>query len=614
MLTALLWAPSHLAQTGLVEEWVNFETLREGGSLIPPGPQQQLVRPLLKLPIVLAYHLTPDSFAGLRLLAAVLFLIKGAALFAILRLLGSGRALAFLAAALAIVYPADAALFASRAMGKHFSLPLFLVAVYALLRLARDGRWLHGALLVAAQILALGSSEMTLPLAAVAPALLAALPRLRRGRVAATLATWYAVPSVAALRLALALHPGSISYQRRKLAIDGPGELLASLGTAYRRVLIDIWPRGLHELTGGAAGTAALLGGLLAAAMVLVLARRETTPCPGPRRLAVLAAGGLAVIGVGFSPFLPTVLRRLDYTTLLVASLGGAVVVTTACAATSCLASRHGRAVFAALGALAVTVASGGALTQHRAYAAWSRAQQRVLRDMVAASGGGFAPGTVVLLISGAARTEPGWEFRPGRPFYPPLAFTASSRFVFADSSLEARLCLPFQEDEPRWWHDRCRLDGSGVSLESIRAGELEVPWEGVVAFALQADGGARLLAEIPDRFLGPAHAARGYRPERRLSPSPRIRRRARRLLPDPTPVGEGAPSLAPAARRRDPAAGEAPRARPSPPVGRVWAQSTPSTARKASCGMSTRPTRFIRRLPSFCFSSSLRLRVMSPP
>jgi len=30
--------------------------------------------------------------------------------------------------------------------------------------------------------------------------------------------------------------------------------------------------------------------------------------------------------------------------------------------------------------------------------------------------------------------------------------------------------------------------------------------------------------------------------------------------------------------------------------------------------GMSTRPTRFIRFLPSFCFSISLRLRLMSPP
>ena len=34
----------------------------------------------------------------------------------------------------------------------------------------------------------------------------------------------------------------------------------------------------------------------------------------------------------------------------------------------------------------------------------------------------------------------------------------------------------------------------------------------------------------------------------------------------------------------------------------------------KASWGTSTRPMDFIRFLPSFCFSSSLRLRVMSPP
>jgi|SRR5271166_1370819 len=38
------------------------------------------------------------------------------------------------------------------------------------------------------------------------------------------------------------------------------------------------------------------------------------------------------------------------------------------------------------------------------------------------------------------------------------------------------------------------------------------------------------------------------------------------------------------------------------------------STDKNASCGISTRPTRFIRRLPSFCFSSSLRLRLISPP
>ena len=36
--------------------------------------------------------------------------------------------------------------------------------------------------------------------------------------------------------------------------------------------------------------------------------------------------------------------------------------------------------------------------------------------------------------------------------------------------------------------------------------------------------------------------------------------------------------------------------------------------AMKASWGTSTAPICFMRFLPSFCFSSSLRLRVMSPP
>src|SRR5205085_1001226 len=40
----------------------------------------------------------------------------------------------------------------------------------------------------------------------------------------------------------------------------------------------------------------------------------------------------------------------------------------------------------------------------------------------------------------------------------------------------------------------------------------------------------------------------------------------------------------------------------------------TRSTARNASCGISICPTAFMRFLPSFCFSRSLRLREMSPP
>src|SRR4029079_19200554 len=48
--------------------------------------------------------------------------------------------------------------------------------------------------------------------------------------------------------------------------------------------------------------------------------------------------------------------------------------------------------------------------------------------------------------------------------------------------------------------------------------------------------------------------------------------------------------------------------------VSRLLPSSTRSAAMKASCGTSTRPTRRMRALPFFCCSSSLRLRLMSPP
>ena len=44
------------------------------------------------------------------------------------------------------------------------------------------------------------------------------------------------------------------------------------------------------------------------------------------------------------------------------------------------------------------------------------------------------------------------------------------------------------------------------------------------------------------------------------------------------------------------------------------WDHPVFKTSMKASCGMLTLPMAFIRFFPSFCFSQSLRLRVMSPP
>ena len=98
-----------------------------------------------------------------------------------------------------------------------------------------------------------------------------------------------------------------------------------------------------------------------------------------------------------------------------------------------------------------------------------------------------------------------------------------------------------------------------------------------------------------------------------RRPPSPRAAAvgpcRPRRVRPDERTAGtvgrrpsRGSTVAGASSRRRR-------RRRPAQPL-----SPSSSTARNASWGTSIRPTCFIRCLPFFCCSSSLRLRLMSPP
>ena len=129
-------------------------------------------------------------------------------------------------------------------------------------------------------------------------------------------------------------------------------------------------------------------------------------------------------------------------------------------------------------------------------------------------------------------------------------------------------------------------------------------------------------------RRPAPGLLRRGRRPARRAvrrRPASRFAAVREARLDAARRRGGGAPRPRRAARPRR--VGAHPRARRSCAAGSlegpvrnyflpfsVRCRSVDSAAMKASWGTSTRPTIFIRFLPSFCFSSSLRLRVMSPP
>ena len=96
----------------------------------------------------------------------------------------------------------------------------------------------------------------------------------------------------------------------------------------------------------------------------------------------------------------------------------------------------------------------------------------------------------------------------------------------------------------------------------------------------------------------------------------PRARRRCRRSRARSAPQARRLDERAHHAlgRRRAADVAEADEQQTDGPLCHGYSSPSSSTARKASWGTSTRPTCFIRFLPSFCFASSFFLRVMSPP
>jgi len=129
-----------------------------------------------------------------------------------------------------------------------------------------------------------------------------------------------------------------------------------------------------------------------------------------------------------------------------------------------------------------------------------------------------------------------------------------------------------------RWWHHATVLPGGQVNFGKSKitnASKAMATVHGVVP-TLSSSG--RFVAASRAQIPGSSPCRSGFGHAGGMSPS---------VIATEIPVGQ---------------------ALPSPQL------STFSAAMKASCGMSTLPNCRIFFLPSFCFSRSLRLRVMSPP
>lgn len=506
-LVVILWLPFGVKVSGIMEEWLVVHDVEHGGAsdrnedfdwFITTGTQR--LRPLAATTSLVAYTLTPDSFVGYNLIAMALFASKGVLLYLILRRLTRGNTVfALLAGLLLIIFPADAGLFTFRAFNIHAAVVWFLLSVYLFLIYFETGRWWA---LVGAWVTTIGHLwvyEVGYPLVLVVPLLLVWLDGRLSRRVFRVGLLWYVAPVIALTYEAVLFTQGE-SYQSWLLQRSGlsqssiAGEMFGSLLNAYNRHFVAGWAEALGQLATPYLALAVIAGAGAFAAGRLLPAPPDSD---NKRRYWMLALVGFVAIGLGYSAFLITPYRQLDWRVYYYSSIGGAVCTVSLVY----LAARYARlrqSVFVGAVSVLIGLATLHALNQHEYYAGLALNQQALLHDVVEQVPQLSGEATLVV-VDETGRYNSNWSL--GASYLVRYALG----YVYANPNLDAILCafdptagvfvtLPEQRE-------LCNFAPSGITLTAngVEAGFYTYDRLAVVRYT---DDGAELLDSLPPRYL----------------------------------------------------------------------------------------------------------------
>jgi len=496
LIVAAVWLPFGLWKTGLIEDW-SFYSLLDSHITLAQALTVHSNRPFAMLGWALGYAMTPNSFVGLNVLHVILMLAKAWLLFAIiLALLPRAYFVAFWAAALFMIYPADGDLFATRVTNYHMAVVFYLAAVYCLILYWQRGRrwWLVAAMF--ALVLDLGTIEVSYPLVLVTPGVLllrGGKPTRRFWRV---MAAWYAVPFVlAVVSVANSLRGGS--YQQHVLGMENLalGERIRSglfhFGRAYYQTLVGVW----REVAGAGAASRlyvliAILVSVLTFSVGLWLARGMARDNRAPIMMSV---AGLAVIGLGFLMFLPLPHRVFNEHVFLFSSAGAAMFV----AGVGWWFSSHGhwgRVAGTACLAVVTGMSTVGALNLHAAVANLSLQEQHVLASMAEQMPSVPRQPSVVLVFDATDEmSHVIWHIGSS------VEFIHSVRYLYKAPQLQVYVCHP----ESGVWglvNEACQFSPEGVEITWAGRRDHTYRYDQIIAFQFDpAVGALRLLNELPD-------------------------------------------------------------------------------------------------------------------
>lgn len=519
VLTAILWLPFGLNVMGIREEWISRAFFAD--DLNPSwGGGELMTRPGVVPMIAAAHYLTPDNFVGYNLVHAAFFLGKGILLYLLVRrLLPGGTAIALLAAALFIVYPADAGLMTLRATHIHGAVFFYLLALYLLVLYWDRPR----PVMLVGMWLALGIStsayEAGYALVAVSPLVLVWLEKRLSRRVVRVALLWYLPPLISLANLAYHMFSQPLTIQNRVLEAGiaaGDREdtsLLAEMvsGTivAYERHFALGWQQAVNlvmhnRLYTALAGAAAALV-FVAALLVRPSASQETSRSIGwfGRWAGLLIALGVAVVFLGIVVYLPTTRRYVDWRVYYYSSAGAAIAVSAAVMFLSRLAGRRAAyIVFSLLMSALIGLSVVRTLHQHAAFRDVGRDEQYVLGSIAAQAPGLQRPAHFLLMQTGPEHMSVG--------MLDSTPWTSQTALAFVYDNYDwvkgLHLCNPTP----------CDFTPAGIYTGV--AGEY-VPYSDVLVFAASSVAGVTLLETIPDALVA-AEYTTAYNPAALIDPA----------------------------------------------------------------------------------------------
>jgi len=543
-LVATLWLPFGWKVTGLYEEWIY---LRDIDARTPlemlwnPPYSASTHRPLALAPYLLAYLLTPDSFVGLNMIAALILFGKGLAMyFLVRRLVPANSALALVSAALLVVYPADEALLTLRTTNLHAGVFLLLVAFNALIGAYERFRWTTLVAMLVAEVVALETYEGGLLLTFCGPVLLVWLRRGIDKRIIVLGALWEATSIYFFLIHVMEMLRDPASYPAQLMARSGLGsssfqilgEWLFSVLRAYRRVFVTGWYRALPGLDWRdpylhlSVGVVVFV--LLPAVWVHARQSEKTDPDIDTRRYLSLASLGVAAVLPAFALYLPTAWRNTNWRVFLFSSIGAALAVGIMCCLFARFFNEWRQGVFVGSASLLITIATFNALVQHDGYYQDSQRQQRILAAIIREAPR-IAPGTTVLLLD---RTPTEAYAAWSMCFFVSACLEAGLQYLYHDPGLHVTYCAP--EYRPRRQaSEDCRFESDRVTVSYFdprtkKEMSTSAPYDSVVVLENSLHG----LSLLDDISVYSSRAgAAGYAPRRRIDAGSPIPYRARAVF-----------------------------------------------------------------------------------